>query len=141
MRAHSRDSTRLHRFAFSRLDHHQLVLSRLVPAAKRRRLPVLLRIEAGDALLEGRELDDDEAVESLLAFESLIAPAAREHLRAVLREYRGHAVRVLLVFHGIVDFRAGYPIGWHGFLLMRTSPAIRGGGRSPHPRPRRSDRR
>src|SRR5881396_594321 len=64
------------RRAFSGLDHHQLVLARLVPAAKRRRLPVLLRIEAGDALLEARELDDDEAVESLRAFESLIAPAA-----------------------------------------------------------------
>src|SRR6266513_102549 len=64
------------RRAFSRLDHHQLVLARLVPAAERRRLLVLLRVEAGDALLEGRELDDDEAVESLRAFESLIAPAA-----------------------------------------------------------------
>src|SRR6266581_1809551 len=117
MRATSRDSTRLRRLAFSRLDHHELVLARPVPAAKRRRLPVLLRIEAGDALLEGRELDDDEAVEFLRALEDLIAPAAREHLRAVLREYRGHAVRVLLVFHGIVDFRAGYPIGRHGFSL------------------------
>src|SRR5439155_9779109 len=105
------------RRTFSRLDHHQLVLTRLVPAAERRRLPVLLRVEAGDALLEARELDDDEAVESLRAFESLIAPAAGEHLRAVLREDRGHAVGVLLVFHGIVDFRAGYPIGGHGFSL------------------------
>src|SRR5712691_1373238 len=91
------------RRAFSRLDHHQLVLTRLVPAAKRRGLPVLLRVEAGDALLEARELDDDEAVESLRTFESLVAPAAREHLRAVLREDRGHAVGVLLVFHRIVD--------------------------------------
>src|SRR3979490_36665 len=124
----------LPRRAFSRLDHHQLVLTRLVLAAEAGGLLVFLGVEAGDALLEGRELDDDEAVESLRAFEGLIAPAAREHLRAVLREDRGHAVRVLLVFHGIVDFRAGYPIGRHGFLLMGTSPAIRGGGRSPHPR-------
>src|SRR5882762_8521335 len=101
------------RRAFSGLDHHQLVFSRFVPAAKRRRFPVLLRVEAGDALLEGRELDDDEAVESLRAFESLIAPAAREHLRAVFREDRGHAVRVFLVFDGIVDLGAGYPIGGH----------------------------
>src|SRR6266704_3576229 len=115
------------RRAFSRLDHHQLVLARLVPAAKRRRLPVLLRVEAGDALLEARELDDDEAVESLRAFESLIAPAAGEHLRAVLREDRGHAVGVLLVFHRIVDFGAGYPVGGHGFLLMRGSPGLRAG--------------
>src|SRR6266702_6225055 len=105
------------RRAFSRLDHHQLVLTRLVPAAKRRRLPVLLRVEAGDAPLEARELDDDEAVESLRTFESLIAPAAGEHLRAVPREDRGHAVGVLLVFHRIVDFGAGYPIGWHGVSL------------------------
>src|SRR6267378_4060560 len=94
---------------------------RLVPAAKRRRLPVLLRIEAGDALLEGRELDDDEAVESLRTFESLIVPAAREHPRAVLREDRGHAVRVLLVFHRIVHPRPGHPVSRHGgsFLVVR----------------------
>src|SRR5437879_2927618 len=102
------------RLAFPRLDHHQLVLARLVPAAKLRRLPVFRRIEAGDALLEGRELDDDEAVESLRAFERLIAPAAREHLRAVLREDCGHAVRVLPVFHRIVHFRPGDPVGRHG---------------------------
>src|SRR6266436_5920541 len=141
MRAQPRDSTRLRRLTFSRLDHHQLVFPRFVPAAKRRGLPVLLRVEARDALLEARELDDDEAVEFLLSFESLVAAAAREHLLAVLREDRRHAVRVLLVFHGIVDFGAGYPIGRHGFLLMRASPGTRGGGRSPHPRPRRSDRR
>src|SRR2546429_4738181 len=119
MRAHSRDSTRLLRLAFSRLDHHQLVLPRLVPAAKRRRLPVFRGIEAGDALLEARELDDDEAVESLRALEDLIAPAAREHLRAVLREDRRHAVRVLLVFHRIVHFRPGHPVGRHGCSLLR----------------------
>src|SRR2546429_841762 len=127
--------------ALYRLDHHQLVLARLVLAAKRRRLPVFRGIEAGDALLEARELDDDEAVESLRAFEGLIAPAAREHLRAVFREDRGHPVRVLLVFHRIVDFGAGYPIGGHGFLLRRAGPGIRAGGRPPHPNPRRWDRR
>src|SRR5882762_3017629 len=101
------------RRGFSGLDHHQLVLARLVPAAERRGLVVLLRVEAGDALLERRELDDDEAVEFLGAFEGLVAPAAREHLRAVFRQDRGHAVRVFLVFHGIVDLGAGYPIGGH----------------------------
>src|SRR6266851_3698628 len=105
------------RRAFSRLDHHQLVFPRFVVAAEGRGLFVLLRVEAGDALFERRELDDDEAVEFLRAFEGLIAPAAREHLRAVLREDRRHAVRVLLVFHGIVDFGARYPIGGH-----RVSP-------------------
>src|SRR5438477_8484623 len=107
--------------ALSRLDHHQLVLARLVPAAKRRRLPVFRGIEASDALLEGRELDDDEAVEFLRALEDLIAPAAREHLRAVLREDRGHAVRVLLVFDRIVHFRPGHPVSRHGgsFLVVR----------------------
>src|SRR5438309_8938425 len=102
------------RLAFSRLDHHQLVLARLVPAAKLRRFTVFRRIEAGDALFEGRELDDDEAVESLRALEGLIARAAREHLRAVLREDCGHAVCVLLVFHRIVHFRPGDPVGRHG---------------------------
>src|SRR5258708_6226732 len=116
-RSHCNTSASSLRRAFSRLDHHQLVLPRLVLAAKRRRLPVFRRIEAGDALLQGRELDDDEAVESLRAFEGLITPAAREHLRAVLREDRGHAVGVLPVFHRIVDFGARYPIGGH-----RVSP-------------------
>src|SRR6267142_625345 len=105
------------RRAFSRLDHHQLVLARLVPAAEPGGLFVFLGVEAGDALLEGRELDDDEAVESLRAFEGLITPAAREHLRSVFREDRGHSVRVLLVFHRIVDFGARYPIGGHRFSL------------------------
>src|SRR5882672_7423510 len=142
MEGRRRSSTAAPHFgAFSRLDHHQLVLARLVPAAKFSRFPVLLRVEAGDALLEGRELDDDEAVESLRTFESLIARAAREHLRAVLREDRGYAVRVLLVFHGIVDLGARYPIGRHGFLLTKAGPGYRAGGQPPHPRPRRSDRR
>src|SRR6266581_2811897 len=94
-----------------------LTSARLLPAAERGGLFVFLGVEAGDALLERRELDDDEAVESLRAFERLIAPAASEHLRAVLREDRGHAVGVLLVFHRIVDFGAGYPVGGHGFSL------------------------
>src|SRR6266850_2300695 len=106
----------LHRRAFSGLDHHQLVFPRLVPAAKACGVLVLLRVEAGDALLERRELDDDEAIEFLRPFEGLVAPAAREHLRSVLREDRGHAVRVLLVFHRIVDLGARYPIGRHGIL-------------------------
>src|SRR5258706_13755601 len=83
------------RRAFSRLDHHQLVLSRIVPAAKGRGLLVFRGVEAGDALLERRELDDDEAVEFFLAFKGLVAPAAVEHLRAVFRQDPGHAVRVL----------------------------------------------
>src|SRR5439155_23573599 len=42
------------RRAFSGLYHHQLVFPRLVPAAERRGLLVLQRVEAGDALLEAR---------------------------------------------------------------------------------------
>src|SRR6267143_5849579 len=99
------------RRAFSRLDHYQFVFPRVVLAAKRRGLLVLPGIEAGDALLERRELDDDEAVEFLRALEDLIAPAAREHLRAVLREDRGHAVGVFPILHRIVDLRARYPVG------------------------------
>src|SRR5258707_13899987 len=89
------------RRAFSRLDHHQLVFSRIVLAAEGRGLLVLPGVEAGDALFERRELDDDEAVEFLRAFEGLVAPAAREHLRAVLRQDRGHAGGVFPVLHGI----------------------------------------
>src|SRR6267154_1316023 len=110
------------RRAFSRLDHHQFVFPRFVLAAKRGGLLGLPGVEARHALLERRVLDDDEAVESLRAFEDLVAPAAREHLRAVFREDRWHAVRVLFVFAGIVDLGARYPIGGHGFLLMRTAP-------------------
>src|SRR5258706_10720404 len=129
------------RRAFSRLDHDQLVFPRVVLAPEGCGIPILLRVEAGDALLEGRELDDDEAVEFLGAFEGLVTPAARQHLRAVLVEDRGHAVRGLPGFHGILGCGAGYPIGRHGFLLMRAGPGFRGGGRSPHRHPRCRDRR
>jgi len=73
-------------------------------------------VEAGDALLESRKLDHDEAVEFLGALEYPVAPAAREHLRAVFREDRRHAVGVFLVLDGIVDPGAGDPVGGHGVL-------------------------
>src|SRR5712691_7996571 len=120
MRAESRASTvprSLFRRRFSGFHHHQLVFTDAVPASKRRGLLVFPRVEAGDALLERRELDHDEAVEFLGTFENPVAPAAREHLGAVLREDCGHAVGVFLVLDGIVDLRARYPVGRHGLSL------------------------
>src|SRR6266568_5142234 len=55
-----------------------------VPAPKGRGLLVFGRVEALDALFERRKLDDDEAVEFLGTFFDPMAPAAREHLGAVL---------------------------------------------------------
>src|SRR5712692_7481888 len=116
MRAESAASTvprSLLRRRFSGFHQHQLVFTDAVPAPKRRGLLVFPRVEAGDALLERRERDDDEAVEFLGTFENPVAPAACEHLGAVLREDRGHAVGVFLVLHGIVDFGARYPVSGH----------------------------
>src|SRR5262245_40875324 len=73
------------------LDHHQLDLAAAV-AAERRRVPVLPGLEAGDAFLQRRELDHDEAVEFLRAFEDPVLAAAGEHLAAVLRHDCGDAV-------------------------------------------------
>src|SRR6266545_4594342 len=101
------------RRGFSGFDHHQLVFTDAVPAAKGRGLLVFLRVEAGDALFERRKLDDDETVEFLGALENPVAPAASEYFGAVLREDRRHAVGVLLVLDRIVDFGAGYPVGGH----------------------------
>src|SRR5713226_1111260 len=107
------------RRGFSGFDHHQLVLPDAVSAAKGRGLLVFLRVEAGDALFERRKLDDDEAVEFLRTLENPVAPAAGEYFGAVLREDRRHALRVLPVLDGIVDFGAGYPVGGHDFSFIR----------------------
>src|SRR6266581_1354094 len=107
--------------AFPGFHHHQLVFTDTVPAPKRRGLLVFARVEALDALFERRKLDHDEAVEFLGTFEDPVAPAAREHLGAVLREDRRHAVGVLLVLDRIVDFSAGYPVGGHDFSFIYES--------------------
>ncbi len=51
------------------------------------------RLEAGDALLEGRKLDHDEAVEVVRALVDRVAAAARENLAAMLGDDRRHKVR------------------------------------------------
>src|SRR5258705_5073482 len=78
------------------------------------RIAVLLRLEAGDRLLEARELDDDVAVKVERPFHDLKAAPARENLRAVLLEDVGERVRIFLVFDRIVDLRVSNPIGRHG---------------------------
>src|SRR6266568_3111043 len=105
--------------AFAGFHHHQLVFTDTVSAARGRGLLVFPRLEAGDALLERRKLDHNEAVEFLRTFEDPVAPAAREHFGSVLREDRRHAVGVFLVLDGIVDLRARYPVGRHGFSFTR----------------------
>src|SRR5262245_28836475 len=83
-------------------------------AAERGCLTILLGFEAGHRLLERRELDDNEAMECFRSFHDAVAPAASEHLAAVARDDRRHAIGVLLVLDGVVDLRPGDPIRGHG---------------------------
>src|SRR6266849_3922082 len=91
-------------------------------APERRGLIVFGRGEAGDRLPEGRELDDDEAVEFLRPLHDPELAAAREHLAAVAGNDIRHEVGVFLVLDGIDDPRPGDPIGRHRNLLC-ASPA------------------
>src|SRR5690348_909822 len=100
------------RRGFAAFDHDGFDLARAV-AAEGGGLVVFFRREAGDALLEGGELDDHEAVEFLGAFHDLVTPAARQHLAAVLGENRRDAIRVFLVLDRIDDPRARYPVSRH----------------------------
>src|SRR5262249_46404600 len=127
------------------VDHDGLDLARAV-AAERRGAVVFGRGEAGDALLEGRELDHHEAVEFGRPFHYLIAAAAREHLAAELGDDGRHQVGVLLVFDRIVDLRPRNPIGRHGDVLARVVSClscptpIKSGASSREPYSRRSQR-
>src|SRR5262249_16254284 len=85
-------------------------------------LQVLARFVAGDRLLEGRELDDDEAVEFLRALEDLELAAARQELAAELLEDAGCQVSGLLVLIGIVDLRARDPVADHLILHPTFAP-------------------
>src|SRR5207237_3650135 len=80
-------------------------------------LSVLLRLEAGDRLLEGWKLDHDVAMKILRAFHDPVAAAAREDLGAMLPEYLWKRVRIFLVFDRVIDFRMGNPICRHGRRL------------------------
>ena len=119
-------------------DHDGLDLTRAV-AAEGRGAVVFGRGEAGDALLEGRELDHHEAVEFCRPFHDLIATAAREHLAAELGNDGRHEVRVLLVFDRIIDLRPRNPIGRHGDVLARVSVPTSGtlGAPGANRKPRR----
>src|ERR1043166_2395029 len=74
---------------------------------------VFRRGEAGDRLVEGRELDHHEAVELVRPLHQLIAPPARQDFGAVALKDSRQAVGVFLVRDRIVDLRAGDPIGGH----------------------------
>ena len=69
---------------------------------------VFRRAEAGDTLLECRELDDDEAVKRIWTLEYLETAAPREDPSTVLCDDAGHEVGVLLVGDRIFDARASY---------------------------------
>src|SRR5205085_5172586 len=69
-----------HRHTF---NHDRFHLARAVAAEGRSPL-VFRRCEAGDALLERGEFNDDEAVKLVRPFHDLVAAAAREHLAAEL---------------------------------------------------------
>src|SRR5205807_3368734 len=71
------------------------------------------RREAGYALLEGRKLDDDKAVEFLGTLHDLEPPTARQHLAAIASDNVRHQIRVLLVLDRIDNARTGDPIGRH----------------------------
>src|SRR6266851_1052825 len=77
-------------------DHDGLDLARAASAEGRR--PVIFRRgEAGDALLEGGELDHHEALKLVRPFHDLKAAAARQHLAAELGDDARHQIGVLLV--------------------------------------------
>src|SRR5687767_4643464 len=67
----------------SALDDHELD-DAAGGAAEARGFLIFRRLEARDALLQGGELDHDEAVERLRAFHDLILATASEHRAAVL---------------------------------------------------------
>src|ERR1700747_1624821 len=97
-------------------DYDGLDLAR-AGAAEGRGAVVFGRGDAGDALLEGWELDHHEAVEFCRPFHDLVAAAAREHLAAELGDDGGHEVGVLLVFDRVINLRPRNPIGRHGDVL------------------------
>src|SRR5438270_301051 len=79
------------------VDHEGLDLTGAVAAEGGGRL-IFGRREAGDALLESRELDHHEAMEFFRPLHDLKAPAPRQHLAAVFDEDRRQRIGVFLVF-------------------------------------------
>src|SRR5487761_489406 len=105
------------------IDHDGLDLAGAVGAAKRRRLVVFFRGEAGDALLKGWKLDHHEALKLVRTFHHLEAAAAGQDLAAIFGDDGRYAVGVFFVLDRIVDLRARDPIGWHSRLS--TVPSFR----------------
>src|SRR6266446_4373041 len=93
-------------------DHDGLDFSRAV-ATERRGFFILGRLKACDALLEGVEFHDHEAMKFLRTFHDLEAPAAGKHAAAVFGEDGRYAIGVLLVLGRIDYARTCDPIGGH----------------------------
>src|ERR1700716_3800662 len=100
MPKHGRKSSARGRVAA--VDHEGLDLAGAVAAEGGGGL-VFGRLEAGDALLEGREFDHHEAMEFFRTFHDLKASAARQHLGAVFGEDRRQRIGVFLVFDRIEE--------------------------------------
>src|SRR5579871_1345867 len=98
----------------SAIDHDCLHFAGAIGAAEGGGLIVFVGLEAGDALLEGRKLDDYEALKLLRSLHDLITPAACQNLAAVLGDDGRHEIGVLLIGDRIVDLGSCDPIGWHG---------------------------
>src|SRR6266446_5173946 len=82
---------------------------------------VVLRGEAGHALLEGRKLDHHEAMEFARPLHDPVAAAPRQDLAAVFGDDARHEISVFLVVDRIVDLRARDPIGGHVDLTAATA--------------------
>ena len=86
------------------LDNHILDNPSAV-ATEDARFLVLGRLEAGNPLLERRELDHDESVEVVRPFIDLIPATTRQDLAAVLGDDWRHEVGVFLVLDRIGNAR------------------------------------
>src|SRR5580658_3820098 len=81
---------------FAAFDHDGLDLAGAAPA-EGRRFVVFLRRETGDALLQRRKLDDDEALKLVRAFHDLEFTAARQNLAAIFGDDGRYAIGIFLV--------------------------------------------
>src|SRR5258708_39898013 len=91
-------------WCFTAFDHDGFDLARAA-APECRGGVVFGRFEAGYTLLEGRKLDDDEAVKLVRPFHDLEAAAARQHLAAELGDDPGHQIGKFFVFCRLRDAR------------------------------------
>src|SRR5665213_1915764 len=94
------------------LDHNGLDLTGSA-APECRGSIIFRRGEAGDALLEGRKLNHNKALEFIGAFHDLKLAPAGQHLAAEFGENAGNLVGVFFVFDRVVDLGTGNPISRH----------------------------